>query len=241
MFGTKTAAGIACSLALLSSCTIRQVNYPRRTVSVYGTGSVTLEADNATITLSVLTRAADVSAASKENAEKMTAVQSAVVARGIAKKDVTTENFSVYQESSYLDGKTLPGDYVATNQVKIVVKELEKLSEVIDTALSSGANQLSHIQYGMTKANSELAMRQARTLAVQQAAENAALVAGTGGARLGKVLEISEQQNPSFPRAVLMYNNATTKDMAVEESVSTPISGGKATVTVNVSATYELE
>lgn len=237
-FLTK-AAVVFSAVALFSSCTIKQVNYPRRTVSVHGSGSVTIEADNATIILSVITRAPEVSAASKENAEKMTAVQTAVVSKGVEKEGVTTENFSVYRENSYVNGKSIPGDYVVTNQIRIVVRNMDKVSEVIDVALASGANQLSNIQYGVT--NTELAVKQARTLAVQQALENATLIAGTSGARLGKVLEISEQQNSNFPRAVMMKSSNAAMDMgAVEESASTPISGGKTTVTVNINATYEL-
>ncbi len=225
------------AIALFSSCSIKQVNYPKRTVSVHGSGSVTLEADNATIALSVVTRAMEVSAASKENAEKMSAVQSAVISKGVDKDGVTTENFSVYRENSYVNGKSVPGDYIVTNQIKIVVRDMDKVSEVIDTALAAGANQFSNIQYGVT--NTELAVKQARTLAVQQAFENATLIAGTSGARLGKVLEISEQQNSNFPRAVMMKSANMAMD-AAEEAAPTPISGGKTTVTVNINATYEL-
>ncbi|MBR0032695.1 MAG: SIMPL domain-containing protein [Treponema sp.] len=225
------------AIALFSSCSIKQVNYPKRTVSVHGSGSVTLEADNATIALSVVTRAMEVSAASKENAEKMSAVQSAVISKGVDKDGVTTENFSVYRENSYVNGKSVPGDYIVTNQIKIVVRDMDKVSEVIDTALAAGANQFSNIQYGVT--NTELAVKQARTLAVQQAFENATLIAGTSGARLGKVLEISEQQNSNFPRAVMMKSANMAMD-ADEEAAPTPISGGKTTVTVNINATYEL-
>ena len=225
------------AIALFSSCSIKQVNYPKRTVSVHGSGSVTLEADNATIALSVVTRAMEVSAASKENAEKMSAVQSAVISKGVDKDGVTTENFSVYRENSYVNGKSVPGDYIVTNQIKIVVRDMDKVSEVIDTALAAGANQFSNIQYGVT--NTELAVKQARTLAVQQAFENATLIAGTSGARLGKVLEISEQQNSNFPRAVMMKSANMDMD-AAEEAAPTPISGGKTTVTVNINATYEL-
>ena len=234
----KTAV-FASAFALFSSCTIRQTDYSRRTVSVHGTGSVTIEADTATITLSVITRAKEVSAASKENAEKMTAVQAAVVSHGVKKDDVTTENFSVHQENIYDKGKTIPGDYVVTNQIKIVVNNIDKVSDIVDTALSNGANQLSNIQYGIT--STELAVKQARTQAVQQAQENAALIAGTSGAKLGKVLQISEQNNYAYPRTVMMKASNAAMDFAAEEkAVSTPISGGKTTVTINIDAVYEL-
>ena len=86
---------------LLSSCTVQQDNYSKRTVSVSGTGSITVEADTATIILSVITNGKDVSETSAENAQKMTAVQDAIKAKGIQKDCISTQNFSVYQESHY--------------------------------------------------------------------------------------------------------------------------------------------
>lgn len=227
---------------ILSSCTIKQDNYSTRTVSVSGTGSVTVEADTATIILSVITKGSDVSETSKENAAKMTAVQEAVINAGISKESISTQNYSVYQESHYdnKSGKQVYDDYRVTNQIKIIVKNISKTGDVVDLALNSGANQLSSLTYGVS--DTEIAKRQARTLAIAQAQESANLLAGASGTKIKKVLSISEHADYSYPRARLFKASAVANsDMAMEEAAPTPISGGTSTVTVTVDAVYQLK
>lgn len=235
-----TLSALLC-MGVLSSCTIKQDGYARRTVSVSGTGSVTVEADNATIILSVVTRGKDVAATSEENAQKMTAVQDAIIKAGISKDCISTENFNIYQESRFDQklGTSIPGDYRVTNQIKILVKKIDMISDVIDLSLKSGANQLSSLSYGIT--DTETAKKQARSLAIQQAKESANLLAGASGASLGKVLSISEHSNLAYPRAVMMKSMATANMDMAEEAASTPISGGSSTITISVDAVYQLK
>ena len=226
---------------LFSSCSIQQDHYSKRTVSVSGTGSVTVEADTATIILSVITKGKDVAETSAENALKMTAVQDAIKAKGIQKECISTQNYSVFQESHYdnKSGKQVYDDYRVTNQVKILVKKIGMAGEIIDLALKSGANQLSSLTYGVT--DTEIAKKQARSLAISQAQESANLLAGASGAKLGKVLSISEHSDYSYPRARLMKASAVANaDMTLEEAAPTPISGGSSTVTITVDAVYQL-
>lgn len=233
----KIIISIAAASLLFLSCSVRHDNYARRTVSVSGTGSVTIEADNATIILSVITTGKDVAETSRENARKMTEVREAIMNAGISKDCVSTQNFSVYQETRYdqKTGRSIPDDYRVTNQIKILIKKISMTSEVIDTALKNGANQLSSLTYGVT--DTEIAKKQARSLAIQQAQESAGLLAGASGARLGKILSISEHSGQILPKTTLMR---AFDDMAVEESVPTPVSGGSSTVTISVDAVYQL-
>ena len=233
----KIAAAISMIATVSTSCTYKNVDYSTRTVSVHGTGSVEVDADNATIVMSVVTRGPNVAEASNENAKIMTDVQKSVLALGLSKNDVTTENYSVEQESNYIDGKRVPGDYRVSNRIKIHMKNVEIVSSVIDTALAAGANQLSSLQYGIS--DNALAIKQARTLAVQQAQEAAQLIAGTSGAKLGKVLRVEEMQDMNNRRSVAMKAKAAND--ALFETASTPIQGGKSTVTVSVDAIYELK
>ncbi len=232
---------VCLAVLLFDSCTIKTTEVYRRTVSVTGTGSVEVEADNATITLSVITRAKDAGNASRENAEKMTKVQEAVIAAGILKDDISTEHYTIEQETTYTNGRISYGDYVATNRIKIFVKDLNLTGTVIDAALKSGANQLSSFQYGIT--NKDSYVKQARTLAVQNAHDAANLLATTSGAFLGKVLNINEQQgNFGMYKVSAMRSNSIEADaMAEVATVSTPISGGKTTISFTVDAVYELK
>ena len=76
----------ALSAVFLTSCTIKTTENNRRTVSVTGTGSVEVEADNATIILSVITRGKEAGSTATENDEKMTKVQEAVLELRILKE-----------------------------------------------------------------------------------------------------------------------------------------------------------
>jgi len=234
----KTILTLLAGALLLSSCSIQQDNYSKRTISVSGTGSVTVEADNATIILSVITKGKDVGLATEENAKKMTEVQKGISEIGISADCISTQNFSVYQESHYdqRSGRSIPDDYRITNQIKVLVKQIGKVSQVIDISLKSGANQLSSLTYGVT--DTEIAKKQARSLAIQQAKESANLLAGASGAKLGKVLSISEHSSSAFPRAMLMKTSAN--DALMEEAASTPISAGSSTITISVDAVYQL-
>lgn len=224
-----------------TSCTIKTTENNRRTVSVSGTGSVEVEADNATIILSVITRGKDVGNTAKENAEKMTKVHESVLALGILPEDVSTEHYTINQESNYLNGKVIYGDYVATNRIKIFIKDLTMAGNVIDAAIKAGANQLSSFQYGIS--NKESFVKQARTLAVQNARDTANLLATTSGAFLGKVISLNEQSNNfGFYR---VNAKRASLEAAVEDTassfVSTPISGGKTTISFTVDAVFEIK
>lgn len=234
----KTTLFILAAL-FLSACSIRMTENNRRTVSVSGTGSVEVDADNATITLSVNTRGKDVSKAAEENAQKMTKVQEAVLLAGIAKENISTQRYTVYQESNYSNGRSIPGDYVVSNKIKIFVKDLALTSAVIDSALKSGANELSSFEYGISQ--KDVYVKQARTLAVQNAHDAANLIATTGGSMLGKLLSVNEHQNEYGVYRAYAAKNAMA-DMATESlSVSTPMSAGKSTISFTVDAVYEIK
>ncbi len=238
----KKITGTILTLLVLSSCSVKQMNYAQRTVEVSGSGTVTIEADTATIRAAVVTRAKDVQEAAVQNAEKMNAIQSALKESGIKAEDISSENFFVYQETKY-NSKTkenVPGDYKVTNQIAVSVKDIAKIGSTVDVCLKSGANSLSSITYGVT--NPQAAEKQARTFAIKQAESNANLLAGASGAQLGRVLQIKETSRP-LPVNHSM-KTAAVSDLSAGESYSnelaTTISNAKSVITVNVDAVYQL-
>lgn len=235
---------ICAAAFVFASCSMKQINYGQRTVEVSGTGTVTLEADSATIRAAVITRAGDVLDAAKQNAEKMNAIQSALNENGVKSENVSTENFNVYQETKYNSRtqENVPGDYRVTNEILVTVKDISKIGNIVDLCLKSGANSLSSITYGVS--NPQTAEKQARTLAIQQAQENANLLAGASGAQLGKVLQIKETSTPlpvnNFMKLAAVSESAADGTLYSNE-MATPISNVKTVVRVNVKAVYLLK
>ncbi|MCR5289304.1 MAG: SIMPL domain-containing protein [Treponema sp.] len=218
-----------------TGCTVKQVQGVNRSIAVTGTGIVSVIPDRATIVLSVETAHKDILSASNENAQKMTAVQSALIETGIVSEDVTTSNYTINQDVSWNNGKKIIGDYHVSNQIIAVVRDISTIGKVIDKAISTGANELSSITFGLS--DSEKILKQARILAIKNAEETATLLANTSGAVLGKVISITEDNDSSsraFP--MLAKSSVVSNDM-----ISTPISAGKKDITVVVHVTYTLQ
>lgn len=230
---------LTASAALFSSCVVRQYPAGKRSVTVQGTGSVAVEADRALIELSVITSAKDAGTAASLNAERMKNVQDAIVQAGVSKDSISTENYSIYQESDYVNNRHVMGDYRVSNNIRVFLKDKSLVSTIIDEAIKAGANSLSSLTFSVS--NPELAIKEARTAAVQNAHDAANLIAGTAGAELGKVLEIKELTGNYTPRKVLSNAMYEAASLSTAGGAETPVSSGKITFDVTVDATFELK
>ena len=119
---------------LLFSCL---ENTDARTISVSGSGAVQVIPDRAVLELSVVTWNPSVSVASNENAALMTKVQKALESAGVPKDSYSTSNYSIRREVSYVNGRSVPGDYRASNVLNVVLTDITGVGEVIDAAISA--------------------------------------------------------------------------------------------------------
>ena len=217
------------ALLLSSSCTVNKPAEQVRTITVSGTGIVTLPADQLSVRFLVRTSEWNVNLARNKNAEITTKVIDKIKELGLASEDITTVDYRITQDNS----NSYPGKYTVVNYIQVLIRDISKAGDVIDNAVANGANGLTSFSYSATE--NPNAIREARTLAVQNAQEAATLIAGASGCKVLEVLDISEGYNPSS------YNRATgaTKLMAVN-SYSTPIEAGNVEVSSTVTITYSL-
>ena len=228
------------ALALLaalsfSSCVIRapEKGEQARTISVSGTGSVSVKSDMATINVAVVTYNRSVIEAARLNAEAVTKVRAALVEAGFAADSITTSDYRIWQDSNVRNGVQTRGDYRVTNSIHIVTMDTSKAGTAIDAAIKNGANEFNSIQFAATKTAD--ALREARTLAIKNAAEAANLMAKTAGAELGRVIKIEEHSSPVYAA------RAESKMMMAANDFATPISAGDSEVAVTVYCEYELK
>lgn len=232
MKARNTIPVLAAALLLLASCAPGATR-EGRTVTVTGSGAVSVVPDMASIQLAVVTRNSSVTAASGDNARTMTQVQEAIQAAGVPKESFSTSNYIIYQESSYENGRSIPGDYRVSNTLTIVLRDVTKAGSIIDIAIQSGANELSSLSFSVSDTHS--AVNEARLLAVEQAEEAAKLLAEAGGARLGKILTLAEE---SYNRPLYVSNKTLEADGVAG---ATPVSAAKSDITVTIRAVYALE
>lgn len=209
-------------------------NPPSRTISVNGTGSVTITPDIAYITIGVHTEGADVSEALASNTQQAKTVSDALTALGVDAKDIQTTAFNVYPMQQYgPNGEMLDLKYVVDNSVYITVRDLNKMGEILSTVVGSGANNISGIQFDV--ADRSKAETEARQKAVNDARAQAEELAAAAGAKLGKIQFLSANVDSSSATPYSLKGDAASVGGNV------PVSAGQMVVTAYANATYELE
>lgn len=223
---------VAAAVLSLTSCMIK-TEKKMRTITVTGTGSVAVENKEANLVLSVISRNDDVIKASSENAEKMTAVMKAVTEAGIGTDSLQTSDYSIWQEEADRQySKKSAFLYVVSNRLHVTIKDVSRTGLIIDAAIKAGANQMNSLSY--SAGDTSEAEKQARILAVRDADQKANILVSTSGLTLGPVVSISEHEGGYYSTSNAVVRKA-------DALMSTPISGGEATVNVTIDVTYELQ
>jgi uncharacterized protein YggE len=204
---------------------------PDRTISVGGTGSVTLVPDDADLQVGVVIQRTKVADARAAAATAMQGVVAALRAAGIAEQDIKTTTLSlqpVYDYSTTGAAPKITG-YELRNGVVATVRDLDRLAEAVDGALAGGGTTLDGITFRVDDPTGPEA--QARTQAMKAARAKADALAAAAGVSIIGVASISEQSAPTpWP---VPYAGAAKAD-----SVATPILPGTSEITVSVSVVY---
>lgn len=204
-----------------------------RTVTVAATGAVSVEPDIAHISTGVVSEAATAREALQRNSADMRKVIDGLKGAGIDPKDIQTSGFHVeprYEQTKNGRAPQISG-YRVVNQVRITVRDLARLGELLDQVVQLGANQAGGISFEVSQA--ETLKDEARRQAVANAYRRAQLFATAAGARVGEVLTISEDAIDSGPRPM-----ARVRTMAAE---AVPIERGTQSLEVRVQITWALQ
>ncbi len=205
---------------------------PEHTISVSGTGRVTLQPDVADLRLGVSLNRPTASEARSAAASAMTKVVAAIKAGGVADKDIQTSTLylqPVYDYTNNGQGK-LTG-FQLTNVVAVTVRSIDKVGDLVDAAVAAGATSVDGVSFRVD--NQTAAENQARTAAVNDAHAKALALASAAGVSLGSVASIAETAAPiPYPIAFGAAGAAPAKD------ASTPVQPGTTEIDVTVSIVY---
>lgn len=163
-----------------------------RAITVVGTGKVNIRPDIARVQIGVETMRKSVQEASAENREALDAVVAALLEQGIAESDIQTSGFSVFAERYGPEGPLADDDlnYRVSNTVRIVVRDLETVGQVLDAAIDAGANNIYGVEFALDDAAA--VESEARAASVANAREKAEGLAELTGVQVGRVISISE-------------------------------------------------
>ena len=204
------------------------------TITITGSASVTLKADYARISVGVSTSAKTVEEATQQNSNTIFAVIEALKTAGVQEDDIATSNYSVHAEYDYssFGGQKLTG-YNVTNQLTVIIRDMEHIGATLDKATAAGANNIYNIEFLSTQADA--AQDEATAYAVQDAMRRAKLLADAADLTLGGIVSISDS---SSGWVVSTRSYASKLDMAVAGNSILP---DDTSVSASVTIVFELK
>lgn len=221
----------ACSTAAAQP--VSPSDSPARTITVTGSGQVFLSPDIANISVGVHTEAEDAERAVADNNAQTQNVVQMLVDMGVDRQDIQTTNFSIYPRQDFDDqGRVRDITYVVENSVRVTVRELEDIGELLNAVVESGANNVFGIQFDVEDRVS--ALSDARQAAVDNARNVAEEMAQAAGVELGPL------------HSITVFGSAPTqvfeeRALAADAGGAVPISPGQLSLTVEVNVVYEIQ
>jgi uncharacterized protein YggE len=228
---------IFAAIALVTTTAFAQVA-PIESVTVSGTGRVSLRPDRFTFNVGVQTVAPALEDAVNENNQRVASVVAALKKAGATDADIRTSNFSLYPQQDYREGK-LPRivGYQVSNNITVTRSVIADAGRLLQVAVNAGVNQASNIEFR----NSDPARGRDEGMraAFADAKAKATLLASAAGRTLGRALTISEGLEAAPPRPYPMPQMAMMKAGTAEVS-EVPVEAGSQDVTFNVTVVFEL-
>lgn len=203
-------------------------------ITVTGTGEASAPPDMATLALGIDVTAPSIAEARERAAQAANRLIASVKANGVADRDIQTRAISVEPRYDYSrPGAPVITGYAVQNILTVRVRDLDRLSKVIDGALAAAgdAARLSGLQFGFSKQDDLL--KAAREAAIADARRRAETFAAAAGVRVGGVVAITETA-ASGPIPLGLPAGRSTAD------TPTPIETGESTVTVTVSVRFAI-
>lgn len=230
--------------------------YPSQQTGLWvnGEGKVTFAPDIAILSLGIESQEKTVAQAQEKARQTMDKVLAALAAKGVAKKDIKTQQFSIQPVTTWVEPlptpqmETMPGykpppreviiGYRVTNQVTAKIRQIEQAGPVIDAVAGAGGD-LTRIQSIGFTVDAPAPLRiQARENAIKDAVAKAEQMARLTGVKLGKPIYVTEGGG-YVPQPMVLRAEAFA-GAAPASTPHTSIEAGEMEMTVNVQIVYAI-
>ena len=166
----------------------------------------------------------------------MTPVIDKLRASGIPADAIRTVGYDLQQEWDFVNNKRVSRGYVARNTIDVRVDTIDRIGELLEMAVGSGATSVGGIRFDL-KDRAKLE-REALRLAVVEARADAEAAAAAAGLTIARILRIDAQRVGDgpipMPRMAMMREQAAASD-------APPISAGQMEIRAQVTLTSVLK
>lgn len=237
-------------IGLFSAC--YAVNCPMQkeepSIFVNGDAKISVPSDRVQITLSVVSTAENPQDAIDSSKTKMNNLIEALAKLGLDKNEYKTSaynlspNWAPQPKNPKPDWKPQIISYTMTNSLDVKTTKLDLVGKIIQTALSSGANQIDRIYFDLSdeqKYNAEVIQK-----AVKSAMSDAKAASEASEVKMGKILSINVNNaymsgNNDYGRGVFMAKMSS--DNMEGAAVAPNIAAGDVTLSASVSIKIQIE
>jgi uncharacterized protein len=244
--GNPTASGGLAGVLGAGTTSVALQGTNSHTLSTDGRGSVTLSPDEVQITVGEMTQGPTAQSASDANAKVVDAIISQLNSIGVSNSSISTSSFSIYPLYNYSkSGLQSVYAYQAVHSLQITVQSSSlnqlgsKVSQVIDTAVVAGANQVTQVYFTLSDQLMKQTDDQALQLAIQDAASRAQLMASALNVKLSGVESVSSTTQSS--PVVNYISTPQAGSGASGGAPSTSVLPGNFTVTASVQVAYDIK
>jgi uncharacterized protein len=202
-------------------------------VNVSGEGKIKVAPDQASISVSVETKGSKAVDVKKENDTKIDAVIKYIKKMNIAATDFQTQR--VYLNDQY-DYEKKKHNYVATQTITILLKDLSKYDIMMEGLVETGINTISGVEFKTSKL--EQLKSEARKLAMADAKLKANDYASALGQKVGAAFSVTDNTAVDYPRP--RYEMMAMKMADSAFSGNETLAVGEIEITANASVSFNL-
>lgn len=224
-----------------------------------GQGQVSGTPDLAVLNMGIESFSATVVDARSEAADAMEDVLEVLRDSGIANEDIQTRFFNIHprytsrevtrcieksspdnpsEQECFPQREQIISGYEISNQLTVIVRELEAVSGIIDQVIEAGGNLIRFQGVNFTIENTRSLQEQARAAAVADLMDKAGQLASSAGVELGSLIFIEES---SHTRPWIVEEAASRAyDMVLSQAAS-PILPGQQSLTVTVQGVFSIQ
>ena len=210
-----------------------------RTISVDGEAETFVAPDTASVSFSVTKKASTTDVAMNSINERMDVLVKQLKSLGVEEKDIKTTSYNVQPEYSYNDGKQVFEGYRATQRIKVIIRDLAKTSDVLSTVNSAEVDNVSQLTFFVD--NEEDVMEQLRKEAIDNAKENAKVLAKDLGVSLNEIVGYGDGSSDGGYEPMYRSNDMAYAMGAKEEVADAVVPTGENKFKKQVTVTYKID
>lgn len=187
--------------------------------------------DQAVVNFGINIESSSIKNAQQQANQTINSITDSLKDLGVEENNIKTTSYNIYPSF----GDEFPRTYQVNINLQIKVSDFEVLEQAIDTAVSLGATNVGGIRFAISDDARDELEDDLRDRAIKKAKEEAQKIASSADIKLGKIINVVEDQGTTEPP--ILYDRALT--LEAEGAPETQISPGTSLITKTVTLSYE--